>query len=108
MGQTLGAWIRFGWQDDKAAIDHTNLLSGGIDISGRLWDRDEDNIGLGYAYLFDGNQAIDYSQVFEGYYRLVLNEIFSITADLQYLKDKLKIGDNPSGFIYGIRMTSEF
>lgn len=108
LGQTLGAWIRFGWQDDKAAIDHTNLLSGGIDISGRLWDRDEDNIGLGYAYLFDGNQAIDYSQVFEGYYRLVLNEIFSITADLQYLKDKLKIGDNPSGFIYGIRMTSEF
>ena len=81
---------------------------GGIDIGGRRWNREEDNIGLGYAYLFDGNQAIDSSQVFEGYYRIVLNETFSLTADVQYLKDKLKIGDNPSGFIYGIRMTAEF
>lgn len=29
LGQSLGAWIRIGWQDDKAAIDYGNLLSGG-------------------------------------------------------------------------------
>jgi len=108
LGQILGAWIRFGSQNNKAAIDYEKLLSGGIDIGGRLWGRDEDNIGLGFAYLLGGNQAIDNSQVFEAYYRFVLNEIFSITADLQHLKDNLKIGDNPSGFIYGIRMTAEF
>lgn len=81
---------------------------GGIDIGGGRWGREEDNIGLGYAYLFDGNKAIDSSQVVEGYYRFALNDIFSLTADVQYLKDKLKIGDSPSGFIYGIRMTAEF
>jgi porin len=108
LGQSLGAWIRFGWQEDKAAIDYQTLYSGGINLSGSLWGRSTDNIGIGYAHLDGGNQNIESSQVFESYYRCVFNDIFSMTLDIQYLKDKIDIEDDPSGFIYGIRMTAEF
>jgi len=38
LGDILGVWIRFGWQDDEAAIDYQDIYSGGLDISGNLWD----------------------------------------------------------------------
>jgi porin len=108
LGEILGAWIRFGWADDDAAINHDNLYSGGVDISGRLWGREEDNIGIGYAYLDGGNQNIDNSYVLEAYARFLLNEFFALTADVQYVKDDMNTSDNPEGFITGLRMVVEF
>lgn len=92
LGEILGAWIRFGWSDDKAIVNFKNLYSGGIDINGKLWGREQDNIGIGYARLSGGNQDIDRTQVAEGYVRFGLNEIFSLTLDVQYLDDKYKQG----------------
>ena len=40
LGGILGAWIRFGWQDDDAAIICKSLYSGGLDINGKLWRRE--------------------------------------------------------------------
>jgi len=108
LGETLGAWVRFGWQDDKALINYQSLYSGGIDISGKLWNREHDNIGIGYAYLNDSNSGIDKTQVAEIYVRFLLNEIFALTLDVQWMKDDLSAGDDPKGFIYGVRMTAEF
>jgi len=108
LGETLGAWVRFGWQDDKALINYGSLYSGGIDISGKLWKRGNDNIGIGYAYLGDGNSGIDRTQVAEAYARCVLNEIFALTLDVQWMKDDYLAGDDPKGFIYGVRMTAGF
>jgi porin len=108
LGNILGAWIRFGWQDDKALINYGNLYSGGVDISGKLWKRENDNIGIGYAFLSDGNSGIDKTQVAETYARCALNQIFAITLDVQWMKDDLIAGDDPKGFIYGMRMTAEF
>jgi hypothetical protein len=110
LGDVIGAWIRFGWQDDQAAVDYEAVYSGGLDISGSLWRRENDNIGLGYAYLSGGNLNIDETQVFEGYYRLVLNEYLALTADVQYMKDDYKESSAPEskGIILGFRATAEF
>jgi hypothetical protein len=110
LGDIFGAWIRFGWQDDKAAVDYDAIYSGGVNISGSLWRRENDNIGLGYSYLNGGNLDIEQTQVFEGYYRLVLNEYLALTADVQYMKDDYKEGSTPEpkGVILGLRATAEF
>jgi porin len=110
LGDAIGVWIRFGWQDDKAAVDYDAMYSGGINISGNLWKRENDNIGLGYAYLEGGNLDIDQTQVLEAYYRLVLNNYFSLTADVQYMKDDYKESSaaEPKGVIFGLRATAEF
>lgn len=106
-GEILGAWVRFGWQDDKALINYQNLYSGGIDISGKLWKRDHDNIGIGYAYLNDGNSVIDKTLVAEVYVRFLLNDVLALTFDVQWMKDDLAVGQSLKGFIYGVRMTAE-
>ena len=108
LGEILGAWIRFGWQKDDAAVLVKETYSGGLDINGRLWRRQQDNIGIGYAYLGGGNQDLDNTYVFETYVRFLLNDYFAITADLQYQENKMKQGDSPSGFISGVRCVVEF
>jgi len=108
-GEILGAWLRFGWSDDKAAIDYKDLYSGGLNISGNLWGREQDNIGVGYAHLRGGNLDISNIDVFEIYGRFALNDIFAITGDIQYMKDSYKDGeDDPSAWIFGLRATAEF
>ncbi|MGD9073635.1 MAG: porin [Desulfobacteraceae bacterium] len=107
-GEIIGAWVRFGFQDDKAAVNYESIYSGGIDISGSVWGRQEDNIGIGYGYLRGGNQDIDKTQVAEVYARFVLYKYFALTLDVQYMRDDLKSGDGPKGFIYGIRMAAHF
>ena len=108
LGEIFGAWIRFGWQDDQVLIDYDTLFSGGLNITGKWYGREADNIGLGYAYL-NGRNDFDYSRVAEAYWRVVLNDIFAVTADLQYMKDKYDSGrDDVKGFIGGLRMTAEF
>jgi hypothetical protein len=110
LGDILGVWIRCGWSDDKALIDFRDLYSGGIDINGKLWGRDQDNIGVGYARLSGGNQDIDKAQVLEGYVRVGLNEILALTLDVQYLDDTYKqdAGSDADGWITGIRLVAEF
>ena len=107
-GEILGAWLRFGWQDDKAAIDFKDIYSGGLNISGNLWGRECDNIGIGYGHLRGGNQNVDHTDVFEVYGRFALNDIFAVTGDVQYMEDSMKEGDSPKGWIFGLRMTAEF
>jgi porin len=45
-----------------------------MNISGKLWGREQDKIGIGYGYLDGGNTGVDKSQVVEGYVRFGLNE----------------------------------
>ena len=108
LGDIFGAWIRVGRQDDKAAFDYQDLLSGGINISGKLWGREDDDLGIGYAYLADGNTELDSSQVAEAYVRFALNSYFALSLDVQYMQDKFDNADDPNGFIYGLRLAAEF
>ncbi|MGD8775467.1 MAG: carbohydrate porin [Syntrophobacterales bacterium] len=108
LGAIVGLWLRIGSQDDAAAIDFQNIYSGGINIGGNLWGREEDNIGVGYGYLDGGNLDIDNSQVAELYARFVINKYFAVTPDIQYMRDKYKNGDVIKGFIFGIRLAAGF
>jgi len=108
LGDIFGAWIRFGWQDDKALINYSELYSGGLNITGKWYGREDDNIGIGYAYL-NGKNDFDYSQVAELYWRVVFNDYFAATADVQYMQDKYNNSDDDiDGIIGGVRATVEF
>ena len=108
LGDIFGAWIRMGWQDDRAIIDYDYLLSGGLDITGKWYGREEDNIGIGFAYL-NGKNEFDYTQAAEVYWRFVLNDYATATVDFQYMKDKYDTDeDDLDGVIAGVRLTTEF
>ena len=109
-GDVIGGWIRFGRQDDSAAVVIESCYSGGIDINGTFWGREQDNIGIGYANQQGGNQDIDEIQLVEAYVRFGLNEILGLTFDIQYEDDSYKTGagEDISGWIGGVRLTAEF
>lgn len=108
LSDVVGGWIRFGWQNDDAAVDYNSIYSGGIDIKGTRWARANDNIGLGYGYLPGGSTDIDRAQVFEGYYRFAVNEVLGITGDVQYQNGELQDGDKAKGWVFSVRATAEF
>ena len=108
LGNIVGAFLRMVWQSDDAAVNFEALYSGGVNISGKLWRRPQDNMGIGYAYLEGGNTGIDHTQVFEAYVRVLLNDYLALTADIQYMDESLNDGEGPRGWIPGIRLTAEF
>ena len=107
-GRYYGAWLRMGTQDDAAAITYKKIFSGGIFISGFLWGRKNDNIGIGYAYLTGGNIDLDTSQVLETYIRMGLSDYLAFSMDIQYMNDKYNSAEKIDGFIYSIRAAAEF
>lgn len=110
LGDIFGGWIRLGWQDDKALVDYDYILSGGLNIAGKWYGRENDNIGLGYAYMNGlDNSDFYYSQVAEVYWRFLVNDYVSTTVDFQYMADVFDTkNDDIDGFIFGIRGTVEF
>ncbi len=109
LGNHWGAFVRFAWQDDDAAVDYDAAYSGGLDIRGSLWGRAEDNVGVGLAYL-DGNLELDETYVFETYYRARFGEYFAVTADVQWMKDDYENNafEEARGWVFGLRTTAEF
>jgi porin len=110
LGGIFGAWIRLGWQDDDPLVDYEYLSSGGLNITGKWYGREKDNIGIGYAFLSgaDGSD-LDYTQVAEVYWRFVLNDYFAVTADAQYMQDEFDTDeDDIDGFILGLRSVVKF
>ena len=114
LGDIFGAWIRLGFGSEKALVNYKKLYSGGINVTGKWWGREQDNIGVGYAYLKGAEQteeSLDYSHVAEGYVRFGLNDYLALTFDLQYMQDTYvaTASDNDvDGWIAGVRMTAEF
>ncbi|MDA8141309.1 MAG: carbohydrate porin [Desulfobacteraceae bacterium] len=108
LNDIFGVWVRLGWQDDAALINYKNLISGGLNIKGSPWARQMDNIGIGYAFLDDGNNTIDSTNVLEVYYRWALNEFSAVTLDFQYMEDKYLNSYSPKGLISGLRFTAAF
>ena len=109
LGDIFGTWIRFGWEDASAIVDYDYILSGGLNITGKWYGRKNDNIGIGFAYL-NGKNNFDYTQVAEAYWRVVFNDYFAVTTDLQYMNDKYKTAnlEDVDGIIGGIRFTFKF
>ena len=108
LGDGFGAFLRLDIQSDKAAIDYNSFNAAGIDIRGNLWGRDNDNIGLGIAYLNGGNRDIENTQVTEVYYRLATDSRLALTADFQYMRDNKRFGKDIEGFIFSLRGDAHF
>ena len=108
LGKIIGAFLRLGIQDDKASITWEKMYSGGLNITGGIWGREQDNIGIGVTYLDDGNTDLDNSLAAEAYVRFALNKMFAATADFQYLADDLSGAKNPNGWVGSIRITAAF
>lgn len=96
----VGVFFRYGWQDgDVYEFDHA--ISGGIVLSGKLWGREGDTLGLGFgvAFLSDDyekslrseNYHPDDEYHLEVYYSLKVNDFLTITPDVEWT-------DNPSGY----------
>ena len=109
LGEIVGVFARLSWQDDEAVIDHDNVYSAGVNINGKLWGRENDEIGVGYAYL-DGacTLDIDHTTAFETYAKFKLSAFSDVTLDMQYINDDMKESDDSDGMIYGIRMSAYF
>ncbi len=110
VGPFFGGWIRFGVQDDAAAINYRNLYSGGLNVNGKLWGRSSDTFGVGHGMLAGGNNGIHRSEVTEAYLRFGLSERVSVNIDVQHLRDTY----NPEGekrvegWVSGFLLSSEF
>lgn len=102
-----GAFVRVGWQQDDAEVDFDAQYSAGLNISGSLWNRPQDNFGIGYAYLSGGNGDVGDTQVLEGYARFRFGKYFALTTDLQYMHEETSDGVL-SGWIPGLRLVAEF
>ncbi len=111
---TLGAFLRAGWQDDSAKIDYNRMISLGLNLNGSVWGRKDDEIGAGYAYLKSPSKSeLKHSQVFESYvkFKLFSYKFLSsdITFDYQYIRDTARESDNTkAGHVYGVRFNINF
>ena len=109
LGEVVGAFLRFAWQDEDALVDYRALYSGGLNVKGAAWGREADNVGIGYAYLPGGNAGLDHTLVFETYYRFGVTDEVAITADVQWMKDDYRAGtddDDRDGWILGLRFSA--
>jgi len=136
-GPVVGVFLRMGWQSDDALIDLQSEYSGGFNFKGTVWGRAADNIGIAFAYLegpnwspavagaivepidpqvIDGTveapaeaaQVLARTNVFEAYYRFAFNDYLALSADVQYMKDKYREGDDVDGWVFGLRAVAEF
>ena len=108
LGNTIGAFTRFGWRLDDEIINYRALYSGGIDIKGKAWNRILDNIGIGLVYLEGGNNRIEYTKIAEAYYRMVINPHIALTGDIQYTRDEYAQIQGAEGYIVSLRATANF
>jgi porin len=74
-----------------------------------LWGRENDEIGIGYAYLTGADEAdIDNTNAIEAYTKFKISDFSDITFDVQYVNDNMKQDEDRDGFIYGIRLNAYF
>jgi len=109
LGDIVGVFARLGWQDDRAVVASDAMYSGGLNINGKLWGREQDEAGIGYAYLSGADKGdIDSTNVFETYVKFKILEYADISLDFQYMADDYKHEEDIDGFIYGVRVNAYF
>ncbi len=109
LSESIGLFARLGTQDDEVPVDHDEMISMGISVAGAAWNRPDDVVGVGIAFL-DGakNSGINDTKALEAYYRFVFSDYFDLTADLQWIEDDLRESKDPQGNIIGLRFNVNF
>jgi len=89
LGDIVGVFARLCWQDDSAQIIYDSIYSAGVNINGNIWGREQDEIGIGYAYLPGADKGtLDSTNAFETYVRFKVLEYADISLDIQYMADE--------------------
>ncbi len=127
----IGLFSRAMWQDGRyetfAFTEAHRSFSLGTSLSGALWARDHDTLGLAYMrnalsgiyrqYLaagglgyFIGDGKLNYAdeQIVEGYYSMSVLRSVSLTADYQYLRNPAYNADRGPARIAGVRVHWEY
>ncbi len=94
----LGAFLRYAWQDPDVFLNGEDFSleyswSGGVQILGNLWGRDEDIAGLAIGQLIpsgdyknaDSSRNASDENHFEAYYNYKVNDHLTLTPDLQII-----------------------
>ncbi|MCD6548761.1 MAG: carbohydrate porin [Thermodesulfobacterium sp.] len=111
---SIGFFLRAGWQDDDAKIDYNNLISFGFNVPFCFLGKEGNEFGIGYAYLDSPNDAeISNTHAVEAYakFELFSYEVLSsdLTVDFQYLADNYaNDNDDKEGYILGFRWNLAF
>lgn len=109
LGDIFGIFVRLGRQEDDAVVDYTALNSGGLNISGKLWGRVNDEIGFAYGHVEGAEQgAIEHAIIAEAYVKVQVSERFDATLDVQYILDDYSSGQDQEGIVYGGRLNAYF
>ncbi len=120
----VGVWLRAGVQREKVA-QFDRHISGGVNITGEIFGRGNDAIGLGYGITLMGKDYKDYKKsvspdfesgaehYLELYYNISVadapqNKGFHISPDIQYVMNPGGDTDAAKVFIYGIRLQTFF
>jgi hypothetical protein len=95
-------FARYGWADERVSNVEW-AWSTGLQLSGNIWNRDEDVLGTAFGQNIPGG---DYGKAgnpdhhethFEAYYNLHLNDHLSISPDLQVIWNPKGVASNNEG-----------
>jgi len=114
----IGAWVRYGTQNGSIA-PFDRFVGGGVDLSGALFGRSSDGIGIGYGSLrisddyatssgFESNEGY-----WEAYYRMGIygegeNQWVTLTPDVQLVSNAGGDGSLDPIWIWGLRLQAYF
>jgi len=111
--EPVTVFFRYGWEDERVSnIEYA--WSTGLQISGALWNREEDVLGIAFGQNIPGG---DYSKAgnpdhheshFEAYYNLHLNDTLSISPDIQIIWNPKGVTSSDEGiddtvYVFGLR-----
>lgn len=113
----LGLFARYGVIDD--GIDENTVksaISGGVSLSGSIWNRENDVIGIaaGVLALNKDSSAVvamanpDDESHFEIYYKLGFSDHFTLTPDVQVITNAGGNADADTITVYGLRAQMNF
>ncbi len=109
ISESVGIFARLGIQDDEVPVDHDEMFSLGLSVAGNNWDRPNDVVAAGVAFLNGAKESgIDDTTALEAYYSLVFSDYFDFTADIQWIEDDLRDEKSPEGLISGVRFNANF
>lgn len=111
--ERTGAFLRYGW-DDGRVRKFSNYWSIGGTRKGLIPERGKDTLGLGIGQGIthhdyrDANNATHTETIVEAYYKIHMNDWYSITLDIQTLLNPGTNSHNDTSVIPGIRIKMLF
>lgn len=107
--EAIGLFGRFGWNNEDVYVVKWEA-SGGVNLKGLIPGRDEDAMGLGFAWLapahrYDPNDPECHLEL---YYRIAVTENLAFTPDLQYVWNPGGDSDNDGVFAGMVRAEFNF